>query len=222
MPARRVPERRGDEPEDGVAGLVAVAVVDRLEAVDVDEEEAEREPVALGLAEPGGQLGLGPAPVADARERVQEGEAAKLLGALARLVVLRLVLERLDRADDLARGVANRGGADLHRDAVSPLVEEGDVGVAVRAVGDGRGERTAVVAELVPFAVHVAEEVVPAERADDLVRGVAGDPLGAVVPGGDAAVPVDEVDAVREGVQELPVERLGDLHRAPPIRDGAF
>jgi len=50
-------------------------------------------------------------------------------------VVLRLVLERLDRSDDLARGVADRRGTDLRRDAVPAPVEEGDFGVAIRAVG---------------------------------------------------------------------------------------
>ena len=82
--ADRRPQPVGHLPQQRVAGLVAEGVVDRLEAVEVDEDDRRRDvpPVtaAQGLADAVGEEG----PVGQAGEGVVEGLVGqRLLGALA-------------------------------------------------------------------------------------------------------------------------------------------
>ena len=70
---RQAAEPPGDGPEQVVAGGVAEAVVDRLEAVEVDEQDGDLDPSAGGRAErlldPVEEEG----PVRQAGQRVVEG-----------------------------------------------------------------------------------------------------------------------------------------------------
>ena len=67
----------GEDPghlaQDGVAGVVPVRVVDRLEAVDVDEGDAQRLVVAPGAVDLGGERGEEGLAVRNAGEPVMGG-----------------------------------------------------------------------------------------------------------------------------------------------------
>ena len=212
--AGRTGKRRRDHLQDRVARVVAVGVVDFLEAVDVDEEDAEPEAVARQLGHLLLEDDLGVAPVPDSRERVEEDDLGQLLDAADRLHPLGLVREDLDRADDGPRGIADGDDLDPHRDPVpGPVVEE-DVGPVRLPVGDRGRDRAAVPAELVPFGVDVPEDRLRAGPADDVTGRPARDGLGAPVPERDLPVPIDEVDAVVEVVEQLLREALGKNHAA--------
>jgi hypothetical protein len=61
----RLAQPRGDLQQQAVAGLVAEAVVDQLEVVEVQEEDRERAPERGLLAQPRQEAGaVGPAAVA--------------------------------------------------------------------------------------------------------------------------------------------------------------
>ena len=62
-----------DGGQQAVAGVVAVAVVDRLEPVDVEEQQGERGSLPLGFLELERELVLEGAMVAEAGEAVDQG-----------------------------------------------------------------------------------------------------------------------------------------------------
>jgi len=62
---------------------------------------------------------------------------------------------------------------------------------------------TGIDAQAAPVAVHVAEDVVPAVPADDLALPESSDPLGRLVPESDAPLPIGEIDALAEVVEQL-------------------
>ena len=62
-----------DRLEDGVAGGVAVNVVDRLEAVEVDEQQRRLAFVALQVGDRAFELAHEAAPVADVEQRIGIG-----------------------------------------------------------------------------------------------------------------------------------------------------
>ena len=73
----------GDLPDQVVAGVVAEAVVDRLEAVDVDDHHRPLAPVAGAEGDVAVELGAEAAAVEQAGQRVVIGEVAQLgLGLL--------------------------------------------------------------------------------------------------------------------------------------------
>ena len=59
--------------EQGVAGGVAVLVVDRLEAVEIDEQQRRLAFVALQIGERALELALEAAPVEDVEQRIDVG-----------------------------------------------------------------------------------------------------------------------------------------------------
>ncbi|MGA2927327.1 MAG: hypothetical protein ABSG43_15290 [Solirubrobacteraceae bacterium] len=63
-------ERARDHPQRLVAGVVTEAVVDLLEAIDVDEQDSERAPQALVLLHPPQQRRLPEATIAHAGKRI--------------------------------------------------------------------------------------------------------------------------------------------------------
>ncbi len=66
--------------------------------------------------------------------------------------------------------------------------------------------------ERIPFIVYVVQDVVVAMCAQDLGAPKAGNPLGGLVPVSNLPVPIHEVDAVIEIVENSLVEGLGLLH----------
>ncbi len=76
-PAQDVAEQRGDADEDAVADVMAEAVVDRLEAVEIDDGETQRAAFALGreMLEPPREV----AAVVETRQPVALGLLAELL-----------------------------------------------------------------------------------------------------------------------------------------------
>ncbi len=213
-------ERRRDRLQDGVADLVPVAVVDLLEAVDVDEEDPEAEAVAGELGHLLLEDDLRVAAVPDPRQRVEVDDLRELLDPADRLHPLRLVREDLDDADDGPGGVADGNRLDAHRDAVAgPMVEE-DVRAVRRLVGERGREGASRPAELVSVRVDVPEDRVGAGLADDVQGRPARDGLGAPVPERDLPGPIDDVDAVVQVVQQLQGEAFGKHPASSGLRTG--
>ena len=65
--AHLLPQQLGDAPDHGVAGLVAEAVVDELEVVDVEQQYGAALAVASRLGDAIGELLLEAAPIQRAR-----------------------------------------------------------------------------------------------------------------------------------------------------------
>ena len=93
-------EPSGDLRQHLVAGRVAEAVVDPLEVVDVDEAERQRQIVLLRRSELALQPLVEVAMVAEAGERVGEGEPHRRQGAVLRALVER---DREQRAEERGR-----------------------------------------------------------------------------------------------------------------------
>ena len=71
--------------EQGIAGGVAVAVVDRLEAVEIDEQQHRLAVVALQVGERALELALEAAPVEDVEQRIDVGARFELGDGALRL-----------------------------------------------------------------------------------------------------------------------------------------
>jgi hypothetical protein len=112
--AGRVAEDVGDLPQHGVAGLVAVRVVDALEVVDVGHDDGERLVEARGVLERLGEPLLDVPPVVDAGEPVGLRHAPQLVVGPRQLLLqrldaqqrlhARLELGELDRLGDVVVG----------------------------------------------------------------------------------------------------------------------
>jgi hypothetical protein len=124
--------QRVAEPRDhGVAGRVAVRVVDRLEAVDVEQQQDAAAGRARRQVELALQLLLEAAPVVDAAERVVVGEEAQaLLGGLA----LGHVEHLHESVERMSVGVAYKRGAQVEPHARAVRAHHA-VLVAVNGVG---------------------------------------------------------------------------------------
>jgi hypothetical protein len=163
--ARAGGERRGDERQDAVAGPVAAAVVDRLEVVDVDEDQRGEAPVAADLGEHELELLLHAAAVEHPGEVVALGQPLEPRGAAA---VGRGVL---DLGDEEALAVGSLTTPTCRRSQMSrpsPWRSAGDlVGAAVL------GERPQAIARAVALLrAHEREGV-----AADHRRGVVAEEL---------------------------------------------
>ena len=64
-----------DRRQESIAGIVALAVIDRLEAVDVEDQEGERGSLPLRFLELEGQLVLECAVIAQAGQAIDERRA---------------------------------------------------------------------------------------------------------------------------------------------------
>jgi hypothetical protein len=207
---------------------VPVEVVDLLEVVDVEEEDAEGPAVAMELGQPLLEDVLAETMVPDPGQRVEEGDLLELLDPADRLDPARLVGEDLDRFHDPPPVIADRSGPDEHRDPVPSLVLEKDPDLAALPVEVRGRQRVAVTAEVLSLAVHVPEEVVVAVMPEDLGLRIAGDPLGGPVQVSDSLVQIHEVDAVVQVVDQLTVEGVVEKgtengfgeRRHPSLRPG--
>src|SRR5450759_4472611 len=91
-------------------------------------------------------------------------------------------------------------------------------------VTDRHNEGTTTIAQAEYEGVDVAQEIVVAAVAHDILRGEPGEPLGPAVPVGDPPASVHEVHAIGEVVEDLLTERgpcdavrprgSGNAHRA--------
>ena len=82
--------------------LVAVPVIDDLEIVDIDENDAEQPAVPLQFVDAGMQRDLGVPPVGKPGERIEVGQPFQFGKPLQGDRCRRLSREDLDAADDLA------------------------------------------------------------------------------------------------------------------------
>jgi hypothetical protein len=113
---------------------MAVGVVDLLEVIQVYEKQPERPLVTTVLIEAFLDLHVAVAPVGNAGDGIEKRQGPQLfefaLGGIAR----EFLAEDFRRADDFARGVAERRRADGDGDSVTLLVVEigefGFVGLA--------------------------------------------------------------------------------------------
>ena len=103
-------ERRRDRLEHGVAGAVAVAVVDRLEAVEIDIDQRRAGAVALDVSQRALELALETAAVEHVGQRIDVDPRLEIQNARARILQLRR--QRVDLGgkphDDRARRRARR------------------------------------------------------------------------------------------------------------------
>ena len=196
-------QARGDLAQHGIADLVAVGVVDRLEVVDVDQSEARRERLAARTLELGLEHLREVAAVEQPGERVRaRGFTQSLLGChLGRRV-------SHDSLDDQALTEASRHAAahDPARHAVEPdhaaahlahltaQVARGVLGVERAVVGvhglDPGAAPVAVVG-------HATEQSLTARAREQRLAPAARQDLV------DVDVVVDRLDDAREGVRAL-------------------
>jgi hypothetical protein len=167
-------QQRGDALQHGVAGEVAVAIVHRLEVVDVEQQHRERVAVAAAACELALERVLERPAIAHLREPV---ERHRLEDAL---VILRLRARALEQLEDDA---AHRDEvADLERDV---LLWHHRLSVAPRAV------RRAEVAQ--PDAVPVA-----ADRTVDARHAAEREHHAAAALAADREPALGQVDAPAE------------------------
>ena len=114
-PGRRWARRRGATARQQiVAGVVADAVVDQLEVVEVEEEDADRRARGDAAAQRVAQRVDEAGPVGQAGQRVvQDPVAQSLVGAVALQGVGQHVRRGLDEVDVLRGEVAGLGGVDV-------------------------------------------------------------------------------------------------------------
>ena len=143
-PAQGVAQARADQAQQLVAGLVAEAVVDALEAVEVEVED-DQAPQAAGLAGPLDLLGeaLGELqPVGQPGDDVAAGQAVHLLAGAD--PEERGLPDRGERLQGLLvggalGGVAAAGGGDVEHDAVTGDDGHPDLALARPDGADHRG-----------------------------------------------------------------------------------
>ena len=124
----------GELRQDGVAGQVADALVDRLEVVDVEHDEGELPVVAVRPGDLARERVVEEAPVVEARERVEVGELARLAEAP----------RVLDRRPDVRRDVLERRQLVVARPAAVLAPEDGHrPDRLVRVVHERQRERAA-------------------------------------------------------------------------------
>ncbi len=192
-----------------IADMVAMLVVDVLEAVDIDHGNAEARTGPPQLGGPCLQTFVEIASVGDLRQRVDHGELLEFLDPTERRDCRRVVAEEFHGADDLAGTVTYRGDLHSDRDVVSLAVLEEDLRLVSFLVTNGSHKRATQLTKGVPHLVNVSEDVVVAVAVDHLVGRVAGYRLRHLVPIGDPAFSVDEVDPVAYFVKDCLVARLG-------------
>jgi hypothetical protein len=104
----------GESDQDLVAHRVAVYVVDRLEAVEVDHHQGEPAAVPPQPVESRRHAVLELAAIGKAGERIGEGEVlGAILGALAGVNLASLILESPDTEDDQADDAEQHDDDDL-------------------------------------------------------------------------------------------------------------
>src|SRR5664280_1942507 len=209
-------QRAGHHRQRLVPRVVAVAVVDPLEQVDVGNQHPERPAVAGPLVQPGGQLRVQVPPVAQPGERVGQGQLLHLEDPSPGSSHRGVVAEQLHRPTDLSGGVAQRGGPHPDRLAVTVRVVHEDVRVATATVTDRRLERTARAAQLGSALIDMVEDAVPTPPAHYLTGVVAGQPLRSPAPVRDRPGAVDEIHPVAHVVHQVSVEREVLSHTATP------
>ena len=206
--AEDLDEAGGDAGEHGVAAGVPVAVVDRLEAVDVDEHDRQRAIVARRAAHERGELAAEEAPVVQARQLVGVGELLEAALALEQLLAQgRRAAGRAHARDDL--GVGGRPAQEVL--GALRVRAQRDVDVDVRAQQHDRR------AEQVGVALDLGEQLLRLARArPEVDEGDIGQVLAA---GGQGAVEVGGLDDVgvdgaqRRGDRGADLELLmGDQH----------
>ena len=203
--AQAVAQRAGAGDDELVARGVAEAVVDRLEAVEVEHEQRALGAVAPAARDVLGQRAIDAAAVEQPGERVVIGQVAQLVLEAA---ALGDVLDLHEHVDRRALVVAHDGGAQRDPHGVAVGVDDAQLG-GHAVVGQQRGEGLG--GELLVVGV---QQLLVAQRGELLGRA-AGDGGQRGVDALDAAVDADQRHADGGAVE-------GDLEAALGLAAGAL
>src|SRR4051812_31469403 len=193
-------EALADLEQDLVAGGVAEAVVDRLEVVEVDEDDRQADVVAAGAGDAVAHALGEQRAVREAGDRVVEGLMGELL--LERLALGHVAAVEDDAAHVLV--VEQVRVLDLELQRLAVAVAQGaleHLGAAGVVVGGA-------VEQVQQPALLAGREQAGEARADDLVGRVAEDALDRRALVDDARVGVEHRDEVARGADERAEARL--------------
>src|ERR1039457_6408914 len=152
--------------ENSVPNQMAIGVVDFLEAVDVDQDQAVGPIKKLDLLNRLVHLKVDVSPVCNSGQAIRIRQGFQLAGSLFQCPVRAIVAEYLDCAGDQSLFVPDRRDTHRDRNTVALLVAQGDMGLTLFAIGDGLAQRTAREAQQGATVIHVHQEIVEAVLAD--------------------------------------------------------
>ena len=206
--AQEAGQALGHGHQQPVAALVAEAVVDHLEAVDVEDEEGDGGPVAQGA----GQRVLQPVPEQDPVGQVGEAVVEGLAGELD-LEPAPLADVADEAVDHPPLVVLGAPDGDLHRELGARPVDCGQLPLGDRRpVGAGQRPPEAVV---VGGPVADGDHDLAQAPAEDLAPEPAEHRLRPGVPLEDGAEGVEADEGVVGGLDEAPAVVLGGGGPAP-------
>ncbi len=206
--AQAIRQALSDHPQHRVAGGMSVFIIDRLEVVDIDEDETQTGHTAAHRSYHGFDLRQGVATVPQIRQRIDIGVLLALARRDLREPGRRPAVEHLHRPDD--RAVRVPDGAALHGDRhpVTLLVVQIHLSVAGLPVLHDTGQGTPGQTQLMAALADMTEDPLGARVIQDFVGRVPGDVFGARVPVGDTPVTIDEVDPVLHLLEDGPIDLL--------------
>src|SRR5512143_81235 len=215
-------KRLRNHPQHLIADIMPMPVVDVLKTVDIDENDAKGPAIPLQFLEPGVQRYFRISSVCQSREWIDVREPLKLRDAFERRRSGRVVGKDLDSACDRAVVVADRGHSNGDGDTMPVFVMKKDFRAPLRAVCHGICDRTSCRAQDIPPLVDMHEDIVRAALPDYFGTRISRDPFSAPIPVGDPPVPVHEVHAIVQVVEEHFIESLVSLHaECLPARSGS-
>jgi hypothetical protein len=148
---------------------------------------------------------------------IDEGQLLQLLHLFLQGLARADVRKYLNGADKVSVDAPQRRGPHPHRQAVPLLVMQVNLGLVRCAVGHGSDQRAGPLAKLAADGIHVDENVIGAGCADHFCRGIPGDALSALVPEGDAALAVHEINPVVHVFDDVTIPVFG-WHCAAPCK----
>jgi hypothetical protein len=213
----------GNGLKSGIAGVMPVGIIDLLEVIGIDHEQAEGAVKLLMFLQRLSQLEFGVAPIGQAGQRITKGKVLEFEHPALGTLFTGQVAEDLDGSGDFPVRPVDGRGADGHGQAVAGLVPQIHFGFAAAAVAHGGLQGAASPAEAATGFIDVAKKIVEAVASDGFVGGVAGQHFGSAIPISDLAVAIDEIDTVMQAVEQLFVKSgvgLGSL--SGPDLTGGF
>ena len=198
--------RAGEHPQDFVADVVAVSVINFFKIVDIDKNHAERPTVAFQFVQSGAEGDVRKAPVADAGQPVDERLAFQVGDPVLERDFERIVAESLDAADNIIVFITQRLHPHINRHAVAAFMLHEDM----RFAGDGilhrRRQRAAADTKTGAFIIDVHQDIIRTAPPDNFFGRVAGHFRRRFVPVSNHPVAVDEIDTVADFVQQTFIE----------------
>jgi len=91
---------------------------------------------------------------------------------------------------------------DMGEDAVTILVSEEYLILALSSIKDSGEERTSGVAKGATITIYMIQDIALAASADDIFGSISGDFLCGFVPEGDLSLCIDKVDTIKQVVDD--------------------